>query len=312
MYENPVSVGPGTRLKIASDMTESAWVPAGTIKNLKMRFEQNRVGAWRFNGNLDDSSGWNRNLLSTGVPQYAPGLIGQAILFDNTYYLYSDFGEFKTRDQFSVASWILLNDGDAVFAGRVNNQLSGWAFYSLNSEGQVRLYFRFYDATFEQGIIVSPQGRLDIGLIYHIAVTYDGRQKANGVTFYINSVRRDNVIVQDNLAIEETALGTNFQVGGYSNVPFFNGREEDLNLYDTILNQEDIDDMYNDGNGDEHNFDLDIQACLEGGESNPETIGTVTPTGMSPVDIEKKAYDKYRVKVNSYGGSPTFMRLSGR
>ena len=136
----------------------------------------------------------------TGDPKWSiEGLFGPAIrLTGSTYAPVDNAGDFDTKDKFSFGCWIRASGtAQGVIFARMDGGASyrGWDFSLESGRPQSRLIHA------SQINAVSVQGTKALlpDFWQHLFVTYDGSGKAGGFTFYIDGVRQETKITENNL-----------------------------------------------------------------------------------------------------------------
>ena len=82
---------------------------------------------WKFDGNTNDSSGYENHGTENGEPVYASGYDGQAIVLDGVgdYVVYS-FAQQETWSAYTVAMWVKTDTpGQDQYSSLFNNNSEG-------------------------------------------------------------------------------------------------------------------------------------------------------------------------------------------
>ncbi len=143
-------------------------------------------------------------------PVLVPGRVGQAIQLsgENTISVPAG-GDFTRNDAFSVALWI--NTPDEKERAVVLHRSRAWT--DAGSRG--------YELLIEQGrlsaslihfwpgnaISVRTWDKLPVGRWVHVAVTYEGSSRAQGLNIFVDGARAECEVVRDNLHKEITGGG---------------------------------------------------------------------------------------------------------
>jgi parallel beta-helix repeat protein len=154
------------------------------------------VGYWTFDEGTGtmagDSSGTNTGTLLGGA-SWVPGKVGAgAVSLDGVNgRINAGSGDYLDNlGQFTVTMWVntasLGTYGNILAIKDSSFNISGWRLLATNRSG-----FAFYHK-FNGGTDLSassPSNVFSLGTWVHLAVTYDGSEKASGVGFYANGVK---------------------------------------------------------------------------------------------------------------------------
>jgi len=196
----------------------------------------------------------NKKCTSVGSPELVEGKKGQAVTFPAGYdevYL-SDIGLFEMTEPFTIGAWIYTTEDDKEKtqvivgnAGEKNNFWRGWDFYLDESN---RVTARLIHSLPHNYIHNRSKESIPLNTWTHVAFTYDGSAKANGIQLYINGLTVDDEIAFDNLYknIHPVKVGnhevnnTPLRVGkSYRNYTgesgFFKGRLDELMIFDRAI-----------------------------------------------------------------------------
>ena len=209
------------------------------------------VGAWLFestnNGVIRDDSGNGHDGQIQGNPELVKGQFGSALKFSGA----SDFvncgnDESFNLDTFTVAFWAnmpttqgwnhMVSRGSHVGwgdAGSVN-----WGVMTVNNEK--KFLFEIFENTEWTGI----NSDVSLEQWHHVVATYDGDK----MELYIDGISRGSEM---GVQVELDA-SREFRIGGISTagpIPanFFNGSIDEVVYFNTVLSEEDIQVLMNDG-----------------------------------------------------------------
>ena len=173
-----------------------------------------------------------------GEPQYAPGRVGQAAVFDGKRYLDAgDVAGFGFYDQFSCAAWIhpSAGQGGTVLSRMTDDdQADGYSLVLRNGKLQVNLVKRWLD----DAIRVETERTLPAEEWHHVAVTYDGSRVAAGVKVYVDGKEEKLRVVLDELN-QNFATKEPLRIGGGGGLKGrFHGRINQVRIYERILDGE--------------------------------------------------------------------------
>lgn len=158
-------------------------------------------------------------------PKLVEGKFGKALSFtgDAGVRFNRDL-DFDRHQPFSVSIWVkLLKEGEeGPIFNNSNGDFEGYRGWlcKLNKDGT--LSFQFNHVWPDNAIDFQTKDKLKVGEWTHIALTYNGNSKANGIHFYINGSVPEYVLHTDNLqrSLLHGVKGTN-----WSNMPFLLGKE---------------------------------------------------------------------------------------
>lgn len=191
------------------------------------------VAWWTGDGTAEDIVGGHHGTLHNGAGFTAEGKVGSAFEFDNT-------GEYVTAPAQGIPT------------GNAPRTVEAWVYTTPNSWGQNehtifeygvgdtrrafgldmdnRPYIQFY--TWWDDLLVDT-GMSEDGWM-HVAVTYDGTT----VRVYINGVERANRVYSNGIdtASSDFNIGRSAALGGAS----YNGRIDELSVYDRALSREEV------------------------------------------------------------------------
>ncbi len=185
----------------AATQITSKRFPKGLIQHYPFeqidKRKQDGRDQWYVDGNTNATCGKEKSLVD--------GRVGKALEFDGTYdelYL-SEVGFIEMYEPFSAGVWINTtkrkeNETQVLFgnAGVKNTYWRGWDFYldSLN-----RLTIRLIHSLPHNYLHVHTQDSIKVGQWTHVAFTYDGSSKAEGLTLYVDGKLVPTEIAYDRL-----------------------------------------------------------------------------------------------------------------
>ncbi|MBL9134991.1 MAG: DUF1553 domain-containing protein [Verrucomicrobiales bacterium] len=153
------------------------------------------------NGRTTDAVSTNLALLHDG-PQIAAGKVGQAMQFSGDNSATVPFaGKFGRTDRFSFGLWIRpteLQTRAVVFHASRSWTDSGSRGYELVLDGG-RPSFALIHFWPGNAIAVRARDPLPLGAWSHLAVTYDGSSRANGIRLFLDGRPLELEIVRDHL-----------------------------------------------------------------------------------------------------------------
>ncbi|TXH08286.1 MAG: LamG domain-containing protein [Candidatus Moraniibacteriota bacterium] len=224
-------------------------------------------GYWTFNGadisgtSAYDRSGSGNNGTLTGGPSPAIGKLGQALDFDglNDYIVVGDPSSLRDIEGqggggMSISVWInpRSNGGNGSGNGHIvgkNNNDSGpgsgdWGL-SLGSSGN-NINFGHSRAT--QPIAATISNVWTANQWTHVVVTFNGGTTAStAIQFYINGVLQTHAYDQDGSGSFASDSGLAFHIGGSGTSWQFDGKLDEVRVYNRILSADEAFALYNAG-----------------------------------------------------------------
>ena len=236
-----------------------------TIFGKKYKLVNNLVAYYKFNGNVAESTGLSPNGTATNT-NYVMGKIGSAINFPLSNLAYVDIPNtanfsFTSGNgvdiPFSISFWFYASNfsttGNWIINKRNNSADVEWQIH-LTPYGAATLtkFSGGSNAAYQSAI--TPNGIIALNNWYHIVVTDNGSKTVSGTKIYINSISQtinDTSIGQYlgmNIGNSTTRIGTaNWTL---SSTLRHVGYVEELGIWkNRVLNQDDVNKLYNSGNG---------------------------------------------------------------
>ena len=204
------------------------------------------VGWWPFNGNANDESGNGNNGTVNGA-----ALTSDRFNNINTAYSFngqSDFIQLQNSNSidslydFSVSAWINPNNLNSLFQYIVSKDSDGyaangdWDFYLKNNQLSFAITSNT-PPTYEQ------QSNSSIQSIswQNVLVT---RQSGNGIVkMYVNGILDTSMV--GNIGLVYNLQQMVFGKQGSSNQHYFNGKIDDIGIWNRVISQQEITDLYN-------------------------------------------------------------------
>jgi hypothetical protein len=205
------------------------------------------VAHYAFNGNLKDDSGNGNDGSAVGVITYVPGPLGMAAVFNGKSYVQAnDNNSLDLGKEFTFSLWL---NGDSVeiekaqgILTKLGSDLNATIPAYTVSERSMLPALQRYDASDNIGFgEVSADKRIDAHRWQLLTITYDG----DSIRFFLNG----ELFSQKESAEGTRLAGSNgkLQIGMVTLVEgkvFYNGRMDDLRIYNRALGQEEINGLY--------------------------------------------------------------------
>ncbi len=168
------------------------------------------------------------------------GRIGQALKFDGQNYVESEnAGRFESDQAFSSSAWIQLTTSEAAtILSRMDEGDAHRGYDVIIEGGKVAAHFVHHwpDKAFKV-ITEQPVSQNDW---HHIAVTYDGSRKADGVRIYVDGQLQKLTITTNN-TLEGTLITEKpFHIGRRNSSAPFRGTIDDVQLFRSALTEEEV------------------------------------------------------------------------
>jgi tetratricopeptide (TPR) repeat protein len=211
------------------------------------------IAHWKFDEKsgrfASDSAGENDGRLQGGPVWTSEGKIGGALEFDG-YDDYVDIDVAGEMEEMTIAMWLKYNtvEGESPSEPGSYSSLISRNLYSdngavhfnlINVEGSVHIDFNVNTMIQE----FHSESSLEAGKWYHVAATYDNPNQT--VKIYING-QVDSVLTNDTggpALIGEAAIG-DWKDPYYETKRHFDGVLDDIRIYDSVLSEEDIAELY--------------------------------------------------------------------
>jgi hypothetical protein len=201
------------------------------------------VAHYSFDGTLKDDSGNGNDGSAVGAISYVPGPIGMAAVFNGKSFVQvNDSGSLDLGKDFTFSVWLNGNPVEIEKAQGILTKLGSDLNATIPaytvSERSMQPELQRYDASDDIGFgPISANKRIDAHRWQLLTVTYDG----DSIRFFLNG---------ELFSQKESAGGTRLagsggklQIGMAALVEgtvFYNGKMDDLRIYDRALGQEEI------------------------------------------------------------------------
>jgi hypothetical protein len=193
------------------------------------------LARYAFEGNPNDSSGNANEATLTGSPGFVSGKYGQALNLNGTgQYAMAPAGIMASATNFTIAAWVYWNGGNAwqrIFD--FGNDATQYMFLTPSSgSGTLRFAITTNGAGAEQIMQAPP---LPTAQWVHVAVTRNG----STAKLYANGSIAASGTSTIPPAVFNPALN-NFGASQYPADPFFNGRLDEIYIYNYALSDTEI------------------------------------------------------------------------
>jgi hypothetical protein len=208
------------------------------------------VAEYRFDGDVNDSSGNNNNGVTQGDPVFVDGFLGQALSFDGVddYVEVADnsifsFGNGVDDSPFSLSAWIKrrsFNSPHIIVSKYRSQGFPRNQEYTFRVEHEGNFTIVLFDTSGDYRKSVTTGHLITDSQWHYVVATYDGSETVEGLKLYFDGVETPTTIVLDNpsyVAMEDTTstfkIGVSHQVIGLAS--FFNGTIDEVRVYDHTL-----------------------------------------------------------------------------
>ena len=210
----------------------------------------NMVSWWPGDGNSNDIQNGNDGTLQNGAT-FATGLVGQAFSLDGVDDVVSTannpFSTAQIGSSGSLDAWVNFNSLPPLNDGAFVADIEGWVGI-IYGKGDVdnaeKLKCRLHDGTTKTVNTITPQ----LNQWYHMAVTWDG----STMKCYLDGVLEGSIaagaIAPDNTNRPFSIGGASaFLTGEFSQPLALDGLVDEVEVYDRVLSQQEIQSIYSAG-----------------------------------------------------------------
>ncbi len=184
-----------------------------------------------------------------GDPSFGGGNIGKAVSFDGDSQVnFGNVARLKPNGPFSLAVWVKGAGNQPLhILQKIENASNRRGFELLFEDFSLigiqrwaaRLTLNFSSGKADHTMRIRTKERLPMGGWHHIALNFDGSNKAAGVNLYVNGKLQAVDIVQDTLT-GATETDADLQVGSLELGKPFKGQLDDLRIYHRLLNTDEV------------------------------------------------------------------------
>ncbi|MBM4002149.1 MAG: DUF1553 domain-containing protein [Planctomycetes bacterium] len=233
---------------------ESGFAPLeAQIRQAQSQWEQERfrpyvasfrdlVTALRLDGDgLDLASADRVAEFKEGVPTYEGGVLGQSAVLDGQKFLeLGDLADFDIRSPFTLSAWVYPTtvDGRRAVFSRMEPAEGNYRGYTLQLIQGVPALFLVHE--FPENLLqVQAKKSLEAHRWYHLAATYDGSGKAEGVQLYLDGVPQETGLIIDKLT-NPFAVKRPLQIGNGHPGAKFLGRLDEVRIHQRALSTDEV------------------------------------------------------------------------
>ena len=210
------------------------------------------------NGTIKDAGGTATTAAHTAANSRG---VGTCLDFDGTddYIEVADHADFTPAlTPFSISAWVYMHDATRFkIASKGSWTVDGeWGF---ETDGSDKLEFICYDETAVAQITRSTSGALTSyeNQWIHLVATYDGGILPASIKIYLNATRIDDTDGTLGTFVSIRNAAADVYIGRYS-VTYADGLIDNVIIFNTELNIDQVKALYNGGHGTEIVADIDI------------------------------------------------------
>ena len=199
------------------------------------------VGWWPFNGNANDESGNGNHGTVNGATLTSDrnGVAGKAYSFDGNNCI--NVPNPYTSQSFSISIWVNSNENNISGGTMYHQGVNEWGISKSNLNNGIR-YISGSVKLSDYNWYGSPGIQLVENVWNHVIVTYT---RGDRIKVYINSNLVDSSILIPNLGFWTGWINT-ASIGAYNcSSSFYNGKLDDIAIYNRALTQSEITALYN-------------------------------------------------------------------
>lgn len=183
---------------------------------------------------FENLADYSRPVSFTGDEKYVDGPVGKALEYDgiNDTVVKDAESSFSSNEQYSTALWVNFPEPFAharIFATEDGTFSKVPGYYCFIEDD--KLVFQLCSTWDYNNIKVVTKNSFPFGEWTHLAVTYDGSQKAAGLKLYINGEEAPIKVLRDNLTKELNTLAW-FKIGHST---FQGGAIDEFRQYGRVL-----------------------------------------------------------------------------
>ncbi|MBM3801447.1 MAG: DUF1553 domain-containing protein [Acidimicrobiia bacterium] len=165
--------------------------------------------------------------------------VGMGGVFDGKRYIDAgNVAKFNYEDPFTLAAWIYPTAPNGAIVSRIedHNQGHGYGLYLRNGKVRLHITMRWTDI----GMRLETAQPLKLNAWQHVAVTYDGKRKAQGVRVYVNGEAKKIDVLFDELSWPIDPKDP-FRIGaGEGPDNRFQGTIDEVRVYRRALSSEEV------------------------------------------------------------------------
>ncbi len=175
------------------------------------------------------------------APWIVDGLVGPAFYFDGTKSMRASARAdvaFSKDKPFTVSAWVRPEKAGALFSvAEKKKDVQRGVDAVLTGDGKIIVHLTGLAP--DDAIKVTTDARLKMGSWAHVAITYDGSSKAEGVKVYISG-RPAAVTINTNKLTQDFDADEPLMLGQLLEAEYFKGTLSDFRVYDQALDESNV------------------------------------------------------------------------
>lgn len=224
--------------EIATLYAETACVHTSTTDQIN--YPTTNVAYYKLDNSSEDYAGSNDGT-DTNI-EYRFGRYGQAAVFSGNGYISGLPTVQNTSGEFSVSMWFNTTVNPSVqhtMLGGIKEQGTNDSVFALKmlDDGYSKLYLRGTDGTLH--ILADTVDATD-GNWHHLVATVSS---SSGV-FYVDGQQVDSATISNNITVDNLLIGAENNRGTLIPVNYFNGSIDQVRIYSTVLDAEQVTKLY--------------------------------------------------------------------
>ncbi len=179
-----------------------------------------------------------------GAAERVTSKLGKALqLNGSNYVVAAALGDFERQEKFSTAAWIQLASSDASTVLSRIDETNAYRGYDVIMEGG-KVAAHFVDHWPGRAFKVVSKDAISLNEWHHIVVTYDGSSKASGVNIFIDGKQQTLEVTNNNQLSETLRTDKPFHIGRRQNSAPFKGLIDDVQVFASQLQQDDVTSLF--------------------------------------------------------------------
>ena len=233
--KKPFVYPPGPRTLISRKVNKPK-----PLKVFNLAVTKGLVARWPFDTDINDTVNELESKTVNGtVKPESFGKVNRAARFWTKEYVSTpNFEDF--RGHFSFGGWIFPKEKRGTILSQVDKETDCSHMVGLSKKHNNIEFQLSAGGSRTAKIVVKAKPEIELHKWQHFFITYDGSSKAEGVKIYINGNQVETVTVRDDLN-QKIRNYASFNIGQYSGeYRFFNGKIDELRVYDRTLSSEEV------------------------------------------------------------------------
>lgn len=191
---------------------------------------------------------------------------------------------------FSISFWARFDSLNSYVISDVSGG-KGWWIYKSN--GSVLFFAMRETLTSNEMTVSSTTSNVGTGIWQHCCFTFSGNSDASGFTVYLDGVDVGTTIGSNNLSVDINEAN-NLQIGASNGSGYIDGRLDDFQFYDFVLNATQVSDIYNNGYvtaptaAPIHHWKLGEEDTFSTNWTVKDSVGSLDGTSVNMEEVDRK------------------------